>query len=205
MKKEARMQARDMFIRAGGRISNRDIAKVVKVNALTVGRWKHDEHWKSEIEPSPDGAAVEPGGIIRKKEAKDKAFNIYREANGNISNKELALQVEVSPATISKWKDHDKWIDQLAREKAFGESAAANASESDNLDLGDLVSPEQIVLINRRIDALLQREFLTPREVANLAIAKSDLMSAVETYLSILRNLGDTQPLEQSNANVFET
>ncbi|MGO9570327.1 MAG: hypothetical protein ACLP5H_22580 [Desulfomonilaceae bacterium] len=37
MKKEARIQAEKMFLRSGGKITNREIGKLVKVNPLTVG------------------------------------------------------------------------------------------------------------------------------------------------------------------------
>ncbi len=56
MKKEARAQAEKIFLKAGGKITNRDIANAVKVNALTIGRWKHEDKWGAklgEAEPSP--------------------------------------------------------------------------------------------------------------------------------------------------------
>ncbi len=37
-----------MFIKAGGKITNREIAKAVKLNApLLSARWKRDENWKT--------------------------------------------------------------------------------------------------------------------------------------------------------------
>ncbi len=44
--------------------------------------------------------------------------------------------------------------------------------------------------INQRIDGLLQRDYLTAGEVAELAAAKRDMLDAVEIYVAIARELG---------------
>jgi uncharacterized protein YjcR len=186
MKKEARTQALKMFVKAGGKITNREIAKAVVVNPLTVGRWKRDDDWESKLKagrPSEGKAAV---GMVRKKVARDKALKIYIEAAGNITNKDLAVRVGVSPATISKWKEHDNWMEQLEPVRA---GAPTIGAEGQDLDMGELASPEQIIQINRRIDTLLQRDYLTSGELADLAQAKNDLLAAVETYLAIVRDV----------------
>jgi uncharacterized protein YjcR len=187
MKKEARTQALKMFLKAGGKITNREIAKAVGVNPLTVGRWKRDDDWESELKAGqvPQGRAAVR--VVRKKAARDKALKLYVDAAGNITNKDLARQVGVSPATISKWKEQDGWIDRLAPVKP---GAPAMLAEGQELDMGDLASPEQIIQINRRIDTLLQRDYLTSGELADLAQAKNDLLAAVETYLAIVREVG---------------
>jgi uncharacterized protein YjcR len=195
MKKEARIQAEKMFIKAGGKITNRDIAKAVKVNALTVGRWKREENWEDKLKgleqaPSPK----ESGGVVRKKVARDKALKIYLEAGGNITNKDLADRVEVSPATISKWKQLDNWIEKLSPEEAL--EGPAETKEIKDLDIGELASPEQIIEINRRIDSLLKRDYLSASEIADLAEAKSDLLDAVEIYLAIVREVGEIESEE---------
>ncbi len=65
-----------------------------------------------------------------------------------------------------------------------------------DLDVGELASREQIIRLNRRIDILLQRDYLTAAEVAALAEAKSDLLAAVEIYLSIVREVGELKEEE---------
>lgn len=40
---------------------------------------------------------------------RDKAYKIYKEKGGNISNKELAELLNESEKTISTWKNRDKW------------------------------------------------------------------------------------------------
>ncbi len=194
MKKEARAQAEKMFINADGKITNRDIAKAVNVNALTIGRWKHEDNWAAklkEAQPSPVANSAASATIVRKKAARDKALNIYLESEGNITNKELAKRTGVSPATVSKWKEQDKWDDQLAQAKEFDIRTAQG--DEKQIDIAELVSPEQIVEINRRIENLLARDYLTAAEIADLATAKSDLLEAVLTYMDIVREIGEIE------------
>ncbi len=194
MKKEARAQAEKMFLKAGGKITNRDIAKTVDVNPLTVGRWKREDKWETKIkqaEPAHAKGGAAPGTIVRKKAARDKAMKIYMEMEGGITNKELAKRVDVSPATVSKWKEQDGWDNQLFLMK--GADIKATPLEGEEIDIGELVSPEQIVEINRRIKDLLARDYLTASEIADLATAKSDLLEAVLTYMDIVREVGEIE------------
>jgi hypothetical protein len=94
----------------------------------------------------------------------------------------------VSPATISKWKQADGWIDQLTPSEL---EAPAEFREEGELDIGELASPEQIIQINQRIDSLLKRDYLTSSEVADLAEAKSALLEAVDIYLAIVHDVGE--------------
>ncbi len=188
MKKEARIQAEKTFRRAGGKITNREIAKLVKVNPLTVGRWKRDDDWKSKLKAGEHVAPKEAAVVVRKKAAHDKALKLYMEVWGNITNRDLAKKVGVSPATITKWKRADGWIDQFTPWEA---EQKAELREEAEFDIGELVSPEQIIQINQRIDSLLKRDYLTASEVADLAEAKSALLEAVDTYLTIVHEVGE--------------
>ncbi len=194
MKKEARIQAEKMFLKAGGKVTNREIAKATKVNALTIGRWKRENNWEAKLKGEEQEEPKETGGVIRKKAARDRAIKIYLDAGGNVTNKDLARKVGVSPATISKWKQLDNWIAQIEPEEE--EFPGEFERTETDLDIGELASPEQIIRLNRRIDILLQRDYLTAAEVAALAEAKSDLLEAVETYLSIVREVGELKEEE---------
>ncbi|NFK78987.1 terminase [Clostridium botulinum] len=44
---------------------------------------------------------------------RNKAFKIYEEHNGNITNREIANILNISEKTISGWKCKDKWNDEL--------------------------------------------------------------------------------------------
>ncbi|AFM26891.1 phage terminase small subunit-related protein [Desulfomonile tiedjei] len=192
MKKEARIQAEKMFLKAGGKITNREIAEATKVNALTIGRWKRENDWEAKLKGEEE-QPKEMGGVVRKKAARDKAIKLYLDADGNITNKDLAKRVGVSPATISKWKLLDNWIEKIEPEE---EGIEEIEQPETDLDMGELASPEQIIRLNRRIDSLLERDYLTASEVAALAEAKSDLLAAVEIYLSIVREVGDIREQE---------
>lgn len=50
----------------------------------------------------------------RKRDPKrDEAFDIYRKANGNIQNREIAKQLNISEKTVGSWKSKDKWTQKL--------------------------------------------------------------------------------------------
>ena len=193
MKKEARIQAEKLYLKQGGKVTNREIAKAVKVNALTVGRWKREDDWETTLKDIEQKQVKEAAAVtVRKKAARDKALKQYLDAGGNITNKDLARKVGVSPATISKWKEQDGWINQIvAPVEAPEEEPEIRERETPDLDIGELASPEQILEINRRIDELLKRDYLTSGELADVAEAKSDLLEAVQTYLAIVREVGE--------------
>lgn len=192
MKKEAREKAAKIFLKSGGKVTNRQIAKEVGVNALTVGRWKREDKWATALKKMEQAAAKpKAAGVVRKKAARDAALQMFLDAGGNVTNKELAVKAGVSPATISKWKEQDGWVKQAAAAKAPEVQEAPQ--EEQELDIGELVSPEQIVQINKRIDNLLSRDYLTATEIADLAEAKSDLLEAVLTYMAIVREVGEIE------------
>lgn len=193
MKKEARIQAEKLYLKHEGKVTNREIAKAVKVNALTVGRWKRDDDWETKLKDMAQKPVREVVAVtVRKKAARDKALKQYLDAGGNITNKDLARKVGVSPATISKWKEQDGWITQIAAPAETPEpEPEVRERETPDLDIGELASPEQILEINRRIDELLKRDYLTSGELADVAEAKSDLLEAVQTYLAIVREVGE--------------
>jgi uncharacterized protein YjcR len=190
MKKDERSRAEKMFLKANGKITLRAIAKAVGVHNLTVGRWKREDKWADKLRSMKETSsktAKKTEAVVRKKAARDKALEIYINAGGNITNKELAKSARVSAATISKWKKQSEWEKQLA------EKATPRPAEERELDIGELASPDQIVQINRRIDNLLSREHLTASEIADLAVAKSDLLEAVLTYMDIVREVGEIE------------
>jgi len=188
MKKEARAQAEKLYAKSKGKATNREIAKQVGVNALTIGRWKRESDWESKLKTVEPERAKPEEGVVRKKEARDKAEQLYMAFHGAITNKELADRVGVSPATISKWKAQHGWSELIETVEV---EAQLETAPEDELDVGELTSPEHIIQINHRIEGLLQRDYLTAGELADLAQAKSDLLQAVEIYLAIVREMGE--------------
>lgn len=71
-----------------------------------------------------------------KKEARQKAFELYKEHNGEMPQTEIAAIVGVAPGTIRKWRIKDKW-----HLKHFGVE-----SEEDALT-GDEKTPEEMLKV----------------------------------------------------------
>lgn len=44
---------------------------------------------------------------------RDIAFELFKEHSGNITNREIAKQLDVLEKTISAWKSRDKWIEKI--------------------------------------------------------------------------------------------
>lgn len=44
---------------------------------------------------------------------RDKAFELFKEHSGNITNREIANQLDVLEKTISAWKSRDKWLEKI--------------------------------------------------------------------------------------------
>jgi uncharacterized protein YjcR len=201
MKKEAREKALKMFLKAKGKITNKSIADTVKVNPLTVGRWKKEHKWDRELKKQEKEAAGKPSGAVRKTAQRDKALKLFLDSGGNITNKELAQRVGVTAATIAKWKNLDNWnklaeaapsaADEApaASRKPITAEPAVAEKKTPVIDIRKLASPEHLIEINDRIKMLLARDHLTPAEVAGLARAKRDVIDAVELYVSIEVNL----------------
>ncbi len=49
----------------------------------------------------------------QRSESRDKAFNIYKEHNGNIKLKDIAKQLNISDVQVRKWKSKDEWEQKL--------------------------------------------------------------------------------------------
>jgi len=189
MKKEARLLAQNMFLAAKGNITNKEIAQALHVNALTVGRWRKEDRWEmalSEQDVAPQ--SHDKPTLVRKRDARDLAERLYLEAGGNITNKQLAVSVGVSPATISKWKEIDRWIEKIQFQPNKN-AVISQRSKHDDMDVSELISPRQILEINRKIDQLLAREHLGADEIVDLASAKNSLLAAVASYISIRKEL----------------
>ncbi len=197
MKKDQMERAEKMYLKSKGDITNKAIADAVGVNSLTVGRWKKRRGWDEKLEEvlaSPPKAGT---GQVRKKEARDHALDYFLDMGGNITNKDLAMHVGVAAATISKWKKLDNWEEKLSEEV---QQAPETVMESEitalDIDIDELANPGQIIQINHKIDQLLERDYLTAGEIAQIAEAKSDLLDAVDIYLSMMREFGQLEVAE---------
>ncbi len=111
---------------------------------------------------------------MRKNDARKIAEQAFLKDRGRITNKELAKNLGVHPATVARWKKLDEWDLKLVQ--SVSPSEEPTISEEDFFDT-DL---RQIALLNERIEAYLQRKELIPSEILELAEAKFHLMSCKE-------------------------
>ena len=76
---------------------------------------------------------------------RDKAFEIYKEQNGNVKLKDIAEQLQVKDTQIRKWKSQDNWDDKLKGTLPKNKSNVTNETAikktkkvSKKADCGDL-------------------------------------------------------------------
>ena len=201
MKKEAREQAQGIFLDAGGKISNVDIAKKLGVNPLTVGKWKKADGWTAKLTAKPEKKAEKAAPRpARKKGAQDQALKLYLKSGGKITNAQIASKVGVSPSSIANWKRGERWAEKLTKPEAPLPPAPARVrkqakppdvpktptAEEIEIDLDKLSSPDHIDRLNKKIDELLDRGYLSPGDLKTLAEAKEAVLCVVRTYIDII-------------------
>jgi transposase len=220
MKKEARTEAVTLFLRSGGKATNKEIADKLGVHPLSVGRWKKQDNWAAKLEeptpkskapaaklgqPKPKAPSAKPLTVVRKKSKLEEAMKLYTESGGGITNKALAAKVGVSAVTISKWKDTGKWAAQVKKTpvavpsafEAVEEEVVVSTSqdiqpvEEIEIDVESLTFPEHITLLNKRMDEILGREYLSPEDLKTAAEAKEALLKAVGAYIDVLEKVSD--------------
>jgi uncharacterized protein YjcR len=220
MKKEALTKAATLFLQSGGKATNKEIADKVGVNPLTVGRWKKQDNWSAKLEertpkskapaaklrqPKPKTPTVKGPTVVRKAVKQEEALKLYIASGGQIANKALATKVGVSAATISKWKDVGKWAAQIVKpavsvpaaveavEKEILLSAVqeAQAVEEIEIDVQALTVPDHITVLNKRMDEMLAREYLSPQDLKTAAEAKEAVLKAVSAYIDVLERVSE--------------
>lgn len=200
MKKEARQEAEEIFLDAQGKISNVEIAKKVGADPQTVGKWKKAGEWAAKLTKRLEQAEEKkrPRGA-RKAGEHDEAFKLYLASQGKMPNKELARRVGVSPASIANWKTSEHWADKLKKkeERLAPEPVsvqvpvkAAPVSEEEPertvIDLDELTCPEHITKLNKKIDDILNQEYLSPKDLRTIAEAKEAVLGVVSAYMDLL-------------------
>lgn len=118
---------------------------------------------------------------MKKNEDRKLAESVFLAEHGLISNKDLAAQLEVHPATVARWKKLDDWDLKLVQ----AVNAAEEAETEEDFYEADL---RHIGLLNERIDAYLSRKELLPSEIRELAEAKYHMMNCVEIIRDQLRH-----------------
>jgi hypothetical protein len=111
---------------------------------------------------------------MRKNNDRKLAEQAYLNDRGRVSNKELAKQLHVHPATVARWKKLDEWDMKLLR--SVSERDESQAPPEEDFFAVDL---RHIALLNDRIDGYLQRKELVPSEILELSEAKFHLMNCM--------------------------
>ncbi len=110
---------------------------------------------------------------MKKNEDRKLAESVFLKERGRVTNKELAPQLNVRPATVARWRKLDEWDVKLVRTV----SVPAQAPSEEGFQETDL---RHLGLLNERIDNYLVRRDLVPAEIRDLAEAKYHIMSCMQ-------------------------
>ncbi len=156
-------------------------------------------------QPKPKALAAKRPTVVRKVVKQEEALKLYTESGGGISNKALATKVGVSAATISSWKKAGSWSAQVKKppvsvsaaitavEEEILLSAVPDAQpvEENEVELQALTFPDHITVLNKRMDEMLAREYLSPQDLKVAAEAKEALLKAVSAYIDVLEKVSE--------------
>ena len=111
---------------------------------------------------------------MKKNEDRKLAEEIFLRERGRVTNKEVAAQLEVHPATVARWKKLDEWDLKLIQ--------AVTSPDEPQLDEQDFYETDlrHVRLLNERIDSYLRKQELLPGEIRELAEAKYHIMNCME-------------------------
>ena len=120
------------------------------------------------------------GRSMRKNEDRKVAEQLFLEEKGRITNKEVARNLSVHPATIARWRKLDEWDMKLVQEV----TSPYSSPEEEDFYAVDL---RHIKSLNERIEIYLQKKELLPSEILELAQSKYHLMSCMEIINDTMR------------------
>jgi hypothetical protein len=130
----------------------------------------------SLVNRSPPGAGEY---TMKKNEDRKTAEKAFLSDRGRITNKELAKQLGIHPATVARWKKLDEWDLKLVQ--------SVTPTDSPHEEDFYAVDLRHIGLLNERIDSYLHRQELLPGEILELAEAKYHLMNCMEIIKDQMR------------------
>ncbi|MGB9618111.1 MAG: terminase gpP N-terminus-related DNA-binding protein [Desulfomonilaceae bacterium] len=110
---------------------------------------------------------------MKKNEQRKRAEEAFLTDRGRITNRDLALQLGVHPATVARWKKKDEWDLKLL--KTVGKSVEKDQPTESSRE-ADL---RHLTLLNARIDSYLKKKELLPSEILELAEAKFHIMGCM--------------------------
>ncbi len=111
---------------------------------------------------------------MKKNEARKHAEQVFLEEEGRITNKELAEEMDIHPATIARWRKEDEWDRKLVQAVTTPEFEEMLENDPFEEDM------EHLQALNDRISSCLKKPELLPGEILQLAEAKFHLMQCSE-------------------------
>jgi hypothetical protein len=142
--------------------------------------------------------------VIRKKGLFDQAVKIFNESGGKISNVALAKQLDINSTSIARWKKMPQWSQAVVvtvspeavettspPEVAPPPLEVVSAPQAAEFDVETITSLQDLITLNERLRAMLNRDFLTAAEIEHLSNAKLSLLESAEVYLGIVKGEGE--------------
>jgi|UniRef100_A0A7C4EX27 IS30 family transposase len=133
---------------------------------------------------------------MKKNEQRKRAEEAFLTDRGRITNRDLALQLGVHPATVARWKKKDEWDLKLL--KTVGKSAEKE-QPTESFRETDL---RHLSLLNARIDSYLKKKELLPSEILELAEAKFHIMGCMRMLEADMDE--DWMEHEENDEHVFD-
>jgi hypothetical protein len=118
---------------------------------------------------------------MRKNNDRKQAEQAFLNERGRITNKELAEQLNVHPASVARWRRLDEWDAKLLQRLNEPEESEAGEDDPYSVDIRQLRS------LNERIEAYLKKQELLPSEILQLAEAKFHIMNCMELIRNEMR------------------
>jgi hypothetical protein len=118
---------------------------------------------------------------MKKNQDRKMAERRFLDERGRMTNKELAQQLGLHPATVARWKKLDEWERKLMAQLTSGPAPEIEDEDFYTVDMRHLKA------LNDRIGLYLQRKELLPSEILELAEAKYRLMHCMEIINDRLR------------------
>ncbi|MGL6186108.1 MAG: terminase small subunit [Clostridium chrysemydis] len=90
---------------------------------------------------------------------RDKAFEIYKDHNGDIKLKDIAKELDIKDSQIRKWKSQDKWDDKLKGALPISKSNVTNSNKHKSNIKKDINEP-----IAEEVKEVLKNTELTDKQ-----------------------------------------
>ncbi|MEH6940787.1 phage terminase small subunit-related protein [Bacillus sp. JJ722] len=125
---------------------------------------------------------------------RDKAFDIFKEHDGDIQNRVIAEMLDVPEKTISNWKSRDRWLENLD-----DEVCSTTKKKRSTTNKKTIKKDIRIETRKRIIDALIEAGTYSPA----LDLLIELYLDAYEEYQLLKVNDEDTEKLRKELAKLL--